>query len=485
MFFLSGALDVDDDVRLDGARGSERISHLFEWKLLLVRPNPFTDEDLDGLTKSECAIAIGARPGDIVFGRLSDIQVLDAHRKEPARYVATMVPNAWALTLTQTNRIFQETTVPKMVEEILTLYGMKKGQDFDILIAGAVATHEYVVQYEESDWDFLQRWLEHEGYFYWFEHGENGEKLLIADNNDDTSTIEDPKILSFRERGNLSSGGVTTVWDLEMKQRTIPARVALVDYNYRTPHVPMMVKADVDAQRGFGTMFLYGEHFKDTNRGNVLAKARVERLACRRRTFTGATDCSRFRVGHSFELENAVNPANDREYLITAIEHRVGVDFGDDGEKAAGGKKRYSARFEAIPLDVPFRPERVTPWPSIHGVMHAHIDADGSGETAQIDDQGRYKVRLPFDAMGQKGAKASRWIRMAQPYAGAGYGSHFPLHKGAEVLLAHLDGDPDRPIIVGSVPNPHTVSPSTSTNATQSVIQTASGIRIEMEDQQG
>ena len=114
--------------------------------------------------------------------------------------------------------------------------------------------------------------------------------------------------------------------------------------------------------------------------------------------------------------------------------------------------------------------------------MHAHIAGDTSGENAEIDDQGRYKVRLPFDVTNPSGSKGSRWIRKAEPYAGAGYGQHYPLHKGVEVLLVHTDGDPDRPIIVGAVPNPQTLSPSTGANATQSVMQTASGIRFTMED---
>jgi type VI secretion system secreted protein VgrG len=213
----------------------------------------------------------------------------------------------------------------------------------------------------------------------------------------------------------------------------------------------------------------------------VIALRRAERYACARRTYTGRTDCSRFRAGYSFELENHHDPANDGPYLITAIEHAVGHPIEIEDEAAP---QRYLARFSAIPLDVPFRPERVTPWPSIHGVLHGHVESDTAGEYAQIDDQGRYKVRLPFDSGNAKGTQASRWVRMAQPYSGAGYGSHFPLHKGTEVLLAHVDGDPDRPIIIGSVPNAHTQSPSTSANATQSVIATASGIRIEMEDLQ-
>jgi type VI secretion system secreted protein VgrG len=199
----------------------------------------------------------------------------------------------------------------------------------------------------------------------------------------------------------------------------------------------------------------------------------------------GRTDCARFRVGHTFELENHHDAEHDGKYLITGMVMRAGypLPVGELDSEPAGEAENYTARFTAIPFDVPFRPERLTPWPRINGVLHAHVAGDTAGKAAELDGQGRYKVRLPFDAESPKGSKASRWVRMAQPYAGAGYGQHFPLHKGTEVLLAHVDGDPDRPIIVGAVPNAHTNSPSRDANATQSVIQTASNIRIEMEDQ--
>ena len=148
------------------------------------------------------------------------------------------------------------------------------------------------------------------------------------------------------------------------------------------------------------------------------------------------------------------------------------------------GLQGYRARFETLPIDVPFRPAMVTPWPSIHGVMHGHIEEDGAGDYAQIDDVGRYKVRMPFDSGNLPGTQVSQWMRLSQPYSGAGYGSHNPLHKGAEVLVAHLDGDPDRPIILGTAPHAHTVSPVTQTNLTQSVVHTPSGVRIELEDLQ-
>lgn len=482
--FISGGLP-DDPVVLRGVWGRERLGRLFEFDLLLSRETgPFTDDELDTLLKAPCAIALGTKQGDVVRGLLERIELIDSARTVAARYLARMVPSVWMLTLSRTSRVYQDTTVPDLVRTVLKLYGMQEGQHFEVRVARTAKSpkREYIVQYQESDWDFLQRWLEHEGFFYWFQHGGKAEKLIIADENGDATAIEDPATLSYRERNNLSTGGDATVWDWNLVQRRIPARVALVDYNYRQPNMPLFVSEKVDDERGFGTVFEYGSHFKDKDVGKALAKLRAERIGAERRTYTGRTDCARFRVGHTFELENHHDGAHDGQYLITSVEHRVG--FPVHGEPGAEGAQRYFARFEAIPLDVQFRPERRTPWPRVHGVIHALVEGDSSGDYAELDDQGRYRVRMPFDMAGKKGSKASRWIRMAQPYAGPGYGTHHPLHKGIEVLVAHVDGDPDRPVILSAVPNPRTVSPATSANATQSVTQTASGIRVEMEDLQ-
>lgn len=473
--FVSGALP-DADIELRSVVGRERISRLFEFDLVLAKGDgPFTDGELDQLLKARCAIAFGPGEGDVVHGILAHVELLDGTRTAAARYGARLVPPQWLLTLARSNRIFPDMTVPQMVEQILTDYGFARGQDFDIMVSGGTK-REYVVQYEESDWDFIQRWLDYEGYFYWFEHHEQGDKLIIADNNDDTTPIKGDTTISYRERNNLSAGDTATVWSWNMRQKRIAARVAVLDYNYRTPHIPLVAKHDADVEHGFGSVFSYGENFKDLGGAAAIAQLRAERVACERKLHFGETDCSRFRVGHRFELENHHIPSQDGEYLLTAVEHRAGFDGGNN--------LGYMAKFECVPKGVPFRPDRATPWPRIHGVLHAHIDADTAGDYAQIDELGRYKVKMPFDVSGRKGTKSSHWIRLAEPYAGARYGSHHPLHKGTEVLVAHIDGNPDRPVIVASVPNAHTVSPVTKANATQSVTQTASGMRLEWEDLQ-
>jgi type VI secretion system secreted protein VgrG len=475
--FICGGLEDDVTLEVRHVKGREELSRLFHFDLVLKHGSALTPDQLDTLLKAPCVMSLGYGEHDLVHGILESIQLLEALDGDHATYRARMVPSAYLLTLARTNRIFQKMTVAKMIETILATYGLRPGTDFAMLISGGVE-HEYVIQYEESDWDFIQRWLEHEGCYYWFEHGSSGEKIVFADSNDDATAIADPVEIPHRYRNNLNAG-VESIWDWNFVQKRIPARVSVVDYNYRTPHIPLVATAPADEQRGFGTVFHYNEHFKDVDAGKRIAKLRAERHVCERRTLLGKSDCARLRVGHTFRLDGHYDQSQDGDYLITAIDHEGGIMAAERLDGAA-----YRAQFEAIPIATQFRPACITPWPSIHGVIHAHVDADSDGEFAQIDDKGRYRVRMPFDGSGRKGSEASRWVRKAQPYSGAGYGQHFPLHKGAEVLIAHIDGDPDRPIIVGAVPSMHTPSPSTSANATQSVIQTASGIRIEMEDLQ-
>lgn len=469
------------DLRLDGVAGHEQISHFYEIDALLSAPEgPLTAAEIDALLLSPCLLALGATEEDVVHGLVESVEELDTGDDQDARYLVRVVPNMWLLTLSKGSRVFQGLTLAGLIEQVLGGYQLRAGADFDLRITKGGPPREYVVQYQESDFQFLERWLERSGVFYWFEHRREGEILRVADENADATRIDEP--IAYRGRHNLREDGVTTIWDFRCRARRRPAHVVLADYNYRTPHVALVAHEVVDAERGFGVVFDYGEHFKDVDEGKAIAGLRAERLRSEQRTFAGKTDSPRVRVGHTFTLSGHPVEGYDGEYLVTALDYRAGRAIR--GDKANSGASPYEATFTAIPKGVPYRPEMSTPTPRIHAVINAHVEADTDGALSQMDDQGRYKVRLPFDLAGAEGTKASRWVRMAQPYSGSGYGFSFPLHKGAEVLLAHVGGDPDRPVILAAIPNAHSVGPSTAKNASQSVIKTASGIRIEMEDNQ-
>jgi type VI secretion system secreted protein VgrG len=489
--FTSAALKGDAaGMHLLGVHGQERISTLFEYELLLGRPGELlTDTQLEDIVSSPCAIALGPNVSDVVHGMIIEIEHLDTSRYVAPRYLAMMVPELHLLTMGKRSAVYQNMNVRMLVEQVLDSYGLASGTHFEVLGTDAQRSpqREYIVQYQESDWDFISRWLEREGYFYWFKHGKAGACLVIADANDDVTAIGDPQQISYREVNNIDSGGESTIFDFRVVQRRVPKKVTVVDYNYRHP-AERLVHTEKVSDTGFGNVFTYDNHFKDAEAGKLVAKTRAERHLAIQRTVRGSTDCARFRVGHSFELENHHNSSYDGHYLITSIDIKVGHEVENarrpPTQGASEDQHRFTCAFEALPLGVAFRPERVTPWPRVPSFITGHIEADTNGEYAQIDKQGRYKVRMTFDTGTVRGLAASRWIRMSQSYAGAGYGEHYPLHKGTEVAIAHADGDPDRPVIIGATPNPLTKSPVTSSNATQSVIHTASGIRVELEDMQ-
>jgi type VI secretion system secreted protein VgrG len=150
-----------------------------------------------------------------------------------------------------------------------------------------------------------------------------------------------------------------------------------------------------------------------------------------------------------------------------------------------GGVERasfYRNSFRAIPASRAYRPPRITPRPRIHGLLSRVVKSNAVGRRARIDPKGRYTVQFHFDTAAGGSAKASRPVRMAQPHAGPGYGMHFPVKPGTEVLLGFIDGDPDRPIIVGAIPNESAPSPVTASNAHVNQIRTVSGIVVELDD---
>jgi type VI secretion system secreted protein VgrG len=143
----------------------------------------------------------------------------------------------------------------------------------------------------------------------------------------------------------------------------------------------------------------------------------------------------------------------------------------------------YGNRFQGIPADKAnnYAPAKKTPIPKVNGIMTSAIEANGSNY-ALLDDMGRYKVRMPFDNSSAKNAEASKYLRLAQPYAGAKYGIHFPSHEGTEMVWACIDGDPDRPMGIGTIPNANTISPVVGANKTQNIIRTAGGNELLMDD---
>ncbi|HLY72642.1 MAG TPA: type VI secretion system tip protein TssI/VgrG [Planctomycetota bacterium] len=491
----------EDTFQLGALSGQEEISTPYEFELDLLSKK--VDVPLDKMLNNPAWIAIrqsvplsGGKRGTRIFkihGLLSSFEVLEKVN-DFVKYHAVLVPRVWKCSLITQCRVFQDMTIPEVLKKVLSDAGgagLKSGDDFDLRLTKSYAKREFIIQYNETDLDFLHRWMEHEGIFYFFEQAESGEKIVFGDSTSSYVKLPgDPKIPyrpdpASRDRAAGASSEESlqeeSVHKFHCLLKKLPKEVVLKDFNYRSPSVDIKSKATVNSPVAEGLFYMYGEHYKDKAQGDAIAKVRAEEFQCRDKTFDGTSDHKSFRPGTLFSLSEHYRPDFNASYLIVGIRHKL-----TQGTVASGGSlMSYTNEFDAIPGDDVFRPERRTPWPSIHGVINAKVDAGGSGDYAEIDDQGRYKVKLPFDLTDAKEGKASRFIRMAQPYAGADMGMHFPLHKDTEVLLTFIDGDVDRPIISAAVPNAETNPPVTSKNQTQCALHTGGGSKMVIEDTDG
>ncbi|MBN1102959.1 MAG: type VI secretion system tip protein VgrG [Deltaproteobacteria bacterium] len=484
--FVSQGLDPDTFgvVRF---RGSEGFSKCYEFEVDLVSTE--AEINLDQVLENPATFTILREEGDIPFhGILAEFEQL--HQvDEYVFYRAVLVPKLWWLSLTHHNQVFLEKEVPEIIQDVLK-DGDLTSLDFELKLDASYPRWEYVCQYRESHLDFVSRWMEREGMYTYFEQGDQGEKVIIADTKTVHQEMPQGKIMYYSPPSGLDeSHREEVVKSFVCRQRMLPKTLKLKDYNYRTPSLDVSGSAEVKSG-GRGEVYIYGEHFRTPEEGNALAKIRAEELLCHEKRFYGESTIPYLRPGYLFDLQDHYRGDFNQGYLTIELNHEgsqaayliAGIQ---KGLSEVEEESYYRNTFVAIPGNVQFRPERKTEKARFYGTMNAKIDAAESGKYAELDEQGRYKVLLPFDLSGRKDGKGSTWLRMAQPYAGTDHGMHFPLHKGTEVLLGFIDGDPDRPIIHGAVPNPDMPSPVTSADQSMSKITTAGGNKIHIEDQEG
>ncbi|MDY6903501.1 MAG: type VI secretion system tip protein TssI/VgrG [Thermodesulfobacteriota bacterium] len=455
-------------------KGIEGLSTVYEFDITLISDDPAID--MSEVVQNPARFTILRDEGDIPFYGIP-VSFEQMHEVDgTVFYRVVLAPKLWWLSQTYHNQVFLHKTVPQILEAVLKDGGLTEN-DFDLRLEDDYRQWEYVCQYRESHLNFICRWMEREGMYFFFEQGQAGEKLIITDSNIAHTPMPQGKTMYYSPPSAMDAlSREEVVKNFCCRQKTLPSSVRLKDYNYEKPSLAIEGLADV-YEEGRGEVYLYGDHFLTPEEGNHLAKIRAQELNCWERTYHGESTVPFLRPGFTFGLEDHYRGDFNLDYLAVEVTHEGSqaayMLAGLSSELAEAEKSPYYVNtFTALPAGVQFRPQRKTEKARFYGTMHARIDAAGSGKYAEIDEQGRYKVVLPFDRSGRFGGKASAWIRMMQPYAGPNQGMHFPLHKGTEILLTFIDGDPDRPIIAGAVPNPETTSPVTSANPTKSTIRT-------------
>ncbi len=469
-------------------KGYEALSTPYSFEVYLLVPTQ-SEVELEDVIGDQVTFHLNDDVGHVVNGVIAACERL-AESSAHDLFRATITPKLWYLSLARHSRIFTNESVKQVIEKVLKVNSFSSS-DYELRLKSAYDPHEHICQYRESDLDFISRWMEREGIYYFFEQGDSAEKLIITDDKSSHEPKPSKPVRYYAQLGETLS--VTTAGEsldtFLSKRTTLPTKVALKDYDYLKPKLDVSGSAKV-SQSGQGEVHVYGEGFTTPDDGKRLAKIRAEELLAREEVYKGEGRVYQLAPGYTFTLDEHPRATFNTSYLTIArfAPFRRAPRRGRRLRHKLLDLERldpYHVRVEAIPAKTQFRADRVTTWPRIYGTEEAVIDAEDGVVYAEIDPHGRYKVKIFFDESDLDDGKASMWVRMLQPHGGDIEGIHFPLRKGTEVHLVFLGGDPDRPVIAGVAHNAINPSAVTKSNNTRNVLQTGGKNRLEMEDQEG
>lgn len=481
-----------DRLLLIRLNGDEEISRLFCYRLDLLAVNG-TSIPFEQLLGQDISVRLNTADGTPRYVSGICSQVAQAGRDETfTSYRMEVVPKLWLLTHNIQSRIFQQITVPDILKKVLT------GFDVAYEIQGTFEPRDYCVQYNESDFDFASRLMEEEGIYYFFRHTAEGHKLVLA--NTPQSHTELPvasrliyemveggkrpedRVFGWEKVQGLRTGKVT-LWDhcFELPHRHLEANRPIQD-SVKVGKVthPFKLAANNKLER-YNYPGEYAQRFDGINPGGGkrpedlqkifrdnqrTARIRMEQETVPGLVIRGESNCRQLVSGHRFTLERHFDA--DGGYVFTSVTHSATLD---DYRSAATGAFEYSNQFTCIPFDLPYRPQQLTAKPTIHGTQTAVV-VGPPGEEIWPDQYGRVKVQFHWDREGKNDLGSSCWVRVSTPWAGKQWGMiHIP-RIGQEVIVAFEEGDPDRPIIVGSVYNYEQMPPfALPANKTQSGIK--------------
>lgn len=472
-----------DVLLLGGFKGVEGINELFHFQLQLAaaRETPIA---FDKILGQPVTIELDL-PGGLVryFNGIVRRFGQGAHDDAFLFLHAEIVPRFWLWTLNVQSRIFQQQSVPQILEQVLSDLRPHVHYQF----TGTYHPRDYCVQYRESDFAFACRLMEEEGIAYHFQHTADSHVLVLTD--------------APRSWPELPAGGTvpidpdksgwrdfTRIFSWEKNQELRAGRYTLRDYCFELSDQSLQASADmIDSVRAgtvahtltvpaAGHREIYDPHegrskwFDGVDPGGKdraadlqgifednqhVARVRVQEQTAHCLVVDGTSDCGQFLPGHHFTLRKHYD--GDGMYLLTHVEHETTVSF-NFRPSAQADPIQYQNRFACVPLSLPYRPARVTPKPILAGTQPAVVVGPPGAEIF-VDKYGRVKVQFYWDRAGKDDADSSCWVRVAQIWAGNNWGAFFWPRVGHEVVVAFEEGDPDRPIVVGSVYNSKNLPP--------------------------
>ncbi|EFK4674342.1 type VI secretion system tip protein VgrG [Escherichia coli] len=418
-----------------------------------------------------------------LYGVITGFKHLSSSQDE-ARYEVRLEPRMALLTRSRQNAIYQNLTVPQIVEKILRERHQMRGQDFVFNLKSEYPSREQVMQYGEDDLTFVSRLLSEVG--IWFRFATDARlKIEVVEFYDDQSGYERGLTLPLRHPSGLFDGETEAVWGLNTAYSVVEKNVTTRDYNYRTATAEMMTEQH-DATGGDNTTYGEAYHYADNflqkgdkeaaESGAFYARIRHERYLNEQAILKGQSTSSLLMPGLEIKVQGDDAPAVFRKgVLITGV------------TASAARDRSYELTFTAIPYSerYGYRPALI-PCPVMAGTLPARVTSTVKNDIyAHIDKDGRYRVNLDFDRDTWKPGYESLWVRQSRPYAGDTYGLHLPLLAGTEVSIAFEEGNPDRPYIAGVKHDSAHTDHVTIQNYKRNVLRTPANNKIRLDDERG
>lgn len=370
-----------------------------------------------------------------------------------AVYQLTVEPDLWPMRRDRNLRIFQSQTVPQIVQTLLKEYAV----NVETRLAGNYRVWEYCVQYQESSLDFISRLMELEGIYYFFRHEADKHTLVLCDAPDQHQAFPGYETIAYHV---TQSGGVVTeegISQWSLAESVTPGIYSTDDYDFRKPNAWMLQARQNPASPVPGSVDVYDwpGHFVDHSHGESYARIRQEVWQAEHHSVSGSGTATGIAPGFTFSIINAPHFSDNGEYLVTSATY----DFAENSYASGDtGDSRHNISFTVLPSSVTYRTPPETPWPKTHGPQTAKV-VGPKGESIWTDRYGRVKVKFHWDRLAKGDDTSSCWVRVSSAWAGQGFGGVQIPRVNDEVVVDFINGDPDRPLIIGRVYNEASMPP--------------------------
>jgi len=403
-----------------------------------------------------------------------------------AVYRLEIVPWIACLELGSNCRIFQNMSVVEILEQVFGDFGFS---DYDSgKLVGSYDPIEFCAQYNESHGNFVHRLMQRFGIYYFHKHEAGKHTLVLCDSSTGHSPFPGYAKIPYRsaKQAALTEEHVF-LWD--SGEQMAPGKYSVKDYAFTNPKAELIATRSASHAYPHGDLeqFEYPGGYATQSDGDTVAVVRIEQAECWDKDSDGEAHCLGLSAGYTFTLEGHPRSDQNQSYLTQAIDFSITADAPPEpGQAGTSAVFSHRCRFRAIPASVQYRPERTALSPRIDGVQTAVVVAPAGHDpnVPYTDAHASARVQFRWDRAGSNDEKSSCWVRLSQPSAGSGWGSIFLPLAGNEVVVAFLDGDPDRPLIVGNVYNADNKPPrDLPEHAVKTVIQDVAGNLIALDSE--